>query len=85
VVLVAPARLDQDVECPTALGLALERRLGARVGEDEIETLLVPELEGRQDLAKLGARLLEDSLDRLKVGDREDGDVDGLCEGEETG
>jgi len=69
VILVAPARLDEDVERPAALGRSLERRLGARVVEDEVEPLLVPELERRQDLAELRPSLLEDGLDRVKVGD----------------
>lgn len=79
-VLVAPTRLDQDIErfLGAFLRLRLERRLGARVLEDHLEPFVVKELERRQDLAEVGPRLFEDGLDRFKVGHREDRDVVGL-------
>ena len=80
VVLVAPARLDQDIErfLGPFLRLRLERRLSARVLEDHLEPFVVKELERRQDFAEVGARLFEDGLDGFKVGHREHCDVVGL-------
>lgn len=79
-VLIATARLDQDIErlLGALLRRRLERRLSPRVLEDHLEALVVKELERGQDLAELAARLLEDLLDRRKVGDGQDGDVVGL-------
>lgn len=77
-ILVATARLDEDVECSTTFGLPLERRLLPRVVQHKLEPLLVPELKCREDLAEVTARLLEDLLHAGKVGYAEDGDVDGL-------
>ena len=80
VILVASARLEEDVERPTTSRLALEGSLLTRVGENEVEPLLVEELEGREDLAESDASLLEDALNALKVGHAKNGDVDGLEE-----
>ena len=79
-VLVAATRLDQDIErfLGAFLRLRLERRLGAGMLEDHLEPFVVEELERRQDLAEVGARLFEDGLDRFKVGHGKDGDVVGL-------
>lgn len=80
-VLVAATRLNENVERPAACRFALERRLLARVVQDELEALLVPELERREDLAERDARLLEDSLHALEVRHAEHSDVDSLRAG----
>ena len=78
VILVRATRFDQDVERSPVLWFALERRLGARVLEDHVESLLVEKLERREDLAKVLARLGEDFLHRFEIGHRQDRDVDRL-------
>lgn len=77
-IVVAATGLDEDVEGASTFGLTLEGSLLAGVVQDELESLLVPELESREDLAEVTASLLEHLLYALEVGNGENGNVDGL-------
>jgi hypothetical protein len=78
VVLVASARLEQDVERPPVRRRSLERGLLSSMRKHHVQSLLVEELERRQDLSECDASLLEDPLDALEVGNTQDGHIDSL-------